>query len=265
MSDDLFDPAKMLEGHRAKVAAARVAEENRREQQRREERVAYARAQLWEHTGGDSLDAVAAAPASAPEYLATLASLFTGYVTALKDANPGLRLEDPAPGPDAERWGQGVARRAFSGNEGGVRELLEKAWDEPLLARSVIAYLRTWPPERPRDPQPLVALAEPEATQQETVGEDESAYRPAKEFYGDGKPIADIKKLHKVLKENKWIRSCKPNPQRLRIHAGDMHKYLSQPKQAADPLDLPSEVVDAAVRAVEQRKAEERARKEAGK
>jgi len=48
---------------------------------------------------------------------------------------------------------------------------------------------------------------------------DLTAYRPAKEFLGEDVPT--YKALRRVLRENPHIRTRKPGPQRLEVHAGD--------------------------------------------
>jgi hypothetical protein len=88
------------------------------------------------------------------------------------------------------------------------------------------------------------------------AGDDPTAYRPAKEFL-DQKRYPSYQAIRKALQAAPWIRTQKPSSQRLNIHASDWQRMLNQPV-VADPLDLPAETVDAAVKAVEQRKAEVR-------
>ena len=97
----------------------------------------------------------------------------------------------------------------------------------------------------------------------------QSALRPAKEFLNPTGYPKDFRELRRALEANPWIRQDRPISKktgrpvwnRLRIHAGDWHKFDEQRKEAVpDPLDLPAHVVDAAVREVEDRKAEQRPR-----
>jgi hypothetical protein len=75
---------------------------------------------------------------------------------------------------------------------------------------------------------------------------DSSAFRPASEcLLGE---IDDFGKLRRALRENNWIRTQKPSPQRLMVHAGDWLKYLS--RKASE-----NALLDEAVEAVEARKA----------
>jgi hypothetical protein len=82
---------------------------------------------------------------------------------------------------------------------------------------------------------------------------DATAFVPAKELLK--KPFDTYPRLRAALEKNRWIRTRKPSPQRLEVHAGDWHRFLAQRQSAPpDPLDLPAEVVDAAVRVVQERK-----------
>jgi hypothetical protein len=115
-----------------------------------------------------------------------------------------------------------------------------------------------------------VPSAEPPAAEHAPPSaEDESAYRPAREFIDAQFP--DHKAITKALGDNPSIRRRRPHskktgqpiPNRLSIHAGDWKAFLAKLKQAApDPLDLPAHVVGEAVQEVQERKAEERRRKE---
>jgi hypothetical protein len=91
-------------------------------------------------------------------------------------------------------------------------------------------------------------------------GDDESVYRPMKEFVKE--PFDTFAKVTSILKKNPWIRTLKPNPRRLKIHAGDWQKFLNEGATSpVDPLDMPAEMVDEAVREVEERKAKVRGSK----
>ena len=87
-------------------------------------------------------------------------------------------------------------------------------------------------------------------------GVDDDAFRPASEFVKG--PFDTFAKVRKVLKQNTWIRTQKPNKQRLKIHAGDWQKFLNVGPASVDPLDLPAEMVDKAVKEVADRTAKER-------
>jgi hypothetical protein len=117
-----------------------------------------------------------------------------------------------------------------------MRAIANNHW--PWVERLIDEYNGRWAPE--------AEVADP------------TAFRPAKEFLGE--QIPSYKALRKILDANSWIRRQKPSKHRLLIHAGDMHKYLSQAQVAPDPLDLPAEAVAEAVHAVEERKAQERAK-----
>jgi len=90
--------------------------------------------------------------------------------------------------------------------------------------------------------------------------EDTSAYLPASHFFDNR--FTTFKAIRKALDNNPWIRRHKPSPQRLTIHPGDWRQFLKGlGKAIVDPLDLPDAVLDAAIEAMEQRRAEERRRK----
>ena len=104
--------------------------------------------------------------------------------------------------------------------------------------------------------------------------EDETAYRPLKEFIDPEFP--SVKAINKALKANDWIRWRRPKDKngneirnRKNLHGGDWHKFKTQSAkkqsattQAVDPLDLPAYIVDEALAASERQK-EIRKRKEA--
>jgi hypothetical protein len=96
-------------------------------------------------------------------------------------------------------------------------------------------------------------------------GEEDDPYRPAKEFLGlDG---ADTyKALRATLKRHPQIRTRKPSPQRLEIHAGDWLAVTSAGDAAAfHALDASPERVEAFLAGARQRREWARQRKEAGK
>jgi hypothetical protein len=105
-------------------------------------------------------------------------------------------------------------------------------------------------------PDPVRTLAAPPV--------DNSAFRPAKELLSPEFPT--YKAQHRALEKNPQIRwqrptskKGKPIANRLEIHAGDWNEFLNQRAQAnPNPLDLPAEVVDAAVQEVERRKRQTR-------
>jgi hypothetical protein len=70
-----------------------------------------------------------------------------------------------------------------------------------------------------------------------------------------------IKAVRKHLEKHPAVRRKKPSPQRLLIHVGDLLKSLQNAGTAADPLDLPAEIVDKAVKEMELRKAKEKLHK----
>jgi hypothetical protein len=102
----------------------------------------------------------------------------------------------------------------------------------------------------------------------EAAAEDESAYRPAKEFI-DPERFPTFKAIRKALDQNEDIRhrrpisrqTGKPVSNRLEIHAGDWHAFLKQAQAAPEPGELPAQLVVTMVEEVEQRKAEERRRR----
>jgi hypothetical protein len=86
-----------------------------------------------------------------------------------------------------------------------------------------------------------------------TAATDDTAFRPASNFLDSRFP--HYKSLWAVLAAHPWIRRQKPSPQRLRIHAGDWHQYLSILNSAGcDVHDLSAETVDNFVAEVQQRK-----------
>lgn len=104
-----------------------------------------------------------------------------------------------------------------------------------------------------------------------TPAEDESAYRPAKEFIIAGQ-CESFKQLHKILAANPSIRHRRPNSRatgrpitnRLEVHAGDWMKYLNASRLVRrDPGDWQTPHADY-VKDVEARKAEELSRKMLG-
>ena len=54
---------------------------------------------------------------------------------------------------------------------------------------------------------------------------DPRSFMPASQALADWKPGADFKKLNKVLTALPYIRTRKPSPQRLEIHAGDWARF----------------------------------------
>lgn len=77
-------------------------------------------------------------------------------------------------------------------------------------------------------------------------GEDDSAFRPAKEMLTEPN-YGTYKALQKALNANPWIRTRRPRANRLLIHAGDWSKFLNS--QSPDPLDTDAEVIDAVLAA----------------
>jgi hypothetical protein len=100
-------------------------------------------------------------------------------------------------------------------------------------------------------------LIDPTQTDEPAGGgvDDATAYRPAKEFLVA--PFSDYKAIRKALEKNPRIRTRRPTTRRLLIHAGDWHEMRNHCTEM-DPLDMPAEAVDKAVREVERRKAEVR-------
>jgi hypothetical protein len=93
---------------------------------------------------------------------------------------------------------------------------------------------------------------------------DDSAYRPAKRFL-DGNRFRSHKRLSAALKRNPWIRTRKPSPQRLEVHAGDWDRYLAMLDEAGfDALDVAAETADAFLTEVRRRQEEIRRRKAGG-
>jgi hypothetical protein len=83
--------------------------------------------------------------------------------------------------------------------------------------------------------------------------DDDGAYRPATRFL-DSRRFPTYKRLHKALKKNPWIRTRKPSPQRLEVHAGDWDRYLALLDAAGfDALDMGAENVDAFLAEVRRR------------
>jgi hypothetical protein len=96
------------------------------------------------------------------------------------------------------------------------------------------------------------------------AAEDDSAYRPAKEFL-DAPRFPTIKRLRAALKRQPWIRTRKPSPQRLKIHAGDWHQYKAMLDAAGfDALDVAGETADAFMAEARRRQEEIRRRKAKG-
>ena len=97
-----------------------------------------------------------------------------------------------------------------------------------------------------------------------------AAFRPAAEFYGEGRPFRTAGELHRFLKSHPEIRTLyalardtgAPDPHRRLIHAGDWYAYLKT--AGADVLGFPEAgAVADALREEERRKAEERGRRAA--
>jgi hypothetical protein len=61
---------------------------------------------------------------------------------------------------------------------------------------------------------------------------DELSYVPASQCL-DTTRVTTIKKLHAALRANPWVRTHKPSPQRLEVHAGDWHRYIAKLDAAA--------------------------------
>jgi len=107
------------------------------------------------------------------------------------------------------------------------------------------------------EPPPAAALGA------QTVVEDDSAYRPAKEFLDT--QFTTYKRLRAALKANPWIRTQKPSTQRLVIHAGDWQRFRKGLDAAGfGALDLSAETVEAFMAEVRNRQQEIKQRK-AGK
>jgi hypothetical protein len=82
-----------------------------------------------------------------------------------------------------------------------------------------------------------------QTAKEELPADDDSAFRPASEFL-DPSRVPDYKRLQRILRANPWIRTRKPSPQRLQIHAGDWHDCLSRLDAAGfDALDARPELV----------------------
>jgi hypothetical protein len=99
--------------------------------------------------------------------------------------------------------------------------------------------------------------------------EDDTAYRPAKEFIKADDFPRTLRELKATLDECPWIKrrrppskkTGKPNPHRLEVHAGDWHKFLAtRIAKPDDPTEQNAAAVDALLDA-EKRKQEARARK----
>jgi hypothetical protein len=99
--------------------------------------------------------------------------------------------------------------------------------------------------------------------EQPPAAQDDSAFRPAKEFLDPPGFPEDYAELAAALEANPWVRWRRPKSERTgrevsnrrEVHAGDWHKFLEQRKQAiSDPLDLPAHLVDAAVQEAQARK-----------
>jgi hypothetical protein len=94
-----------------------------------------------------------------------------------------------------------------------------------------------------------------------TPAEDTTAYRPAKEFLDD-KRFTTHKRLLAALRAHPWIRTWKPSPQRLCIHAADWLVFRKGLDDAAfDALDAPAETVEAFLAGVRERQQAIRNRK----
>lgn len=91
-----------------------------------------------------------------------------------------------------------------------------------------------------------------------TTQDDESAYRPAKEFLNEETGFPNYNAIRRALQKNPAIKHKKAG-RRLTIHAGDWHKMLAE--RQVDPLDQQGQIVDAALDA-ERRKAEIDAKRE---
>jgi hypothetical protein len=93
---------------------------------------------------------------------------------------------------------------------------------------------------------------------------DDSAFRPASESL-DSTRFKTYKQLHAALKANPWIRTRKPSPQRLEIHAGDWQRFRNALDTAGfESLDVSAETAEGFMAEVRERQEEIRQRK-AGK
>jgi hypothetical protein len=91
--------------------------------------------------------------------------------------------------------------------------------------------------------------------------DDDSAFRPAKRCLDETR-FRNFKRLRAVLKANPWIRTRKPSPQRLKVHAGDWDRYLAMLDEAGfDALDVSAETMDAFLAEMRRRQEEIRRRK----
>jgi hypothetical protein len=117
---------------------------------------------------------------------------------------------------------------------------------------------------------PLVAAALYQGLQAQAEARD--AYRPAGEFYGQGKSVRDVWALRRILAANQWIRTRhapskktgRPVLNRPQVHAGDWREYQRRNGLTLDPLDLPADLADtllAEAAEIERRKGAERARR----
>jgi hypothetical protein len=100
---------------------------------------------------------------------------------------------------------------------------------------------------------------------QPRAAEDDSAFRPASELLAPEGFPKSYEELRRALDDNPWIGWRRPKSERtgrevgnrLEVHAGHWLRFLAQRKQAAaDPLDLPAHIVDAAVQEAQARKDE---------
>jgi hypothetical protein len=169
MSDDTFDPAQIANQHRAADDATREAAQRARGAQRLRDEALRALCPLQAHTNEAALNEALddPDPAAAPKYRETWASLVLRFGRALEDAHLAGRLPELAPESDGDKFARAIVKAACSGEEKGVRELLNTAWDSRSLVHSVNSYLRDVIPDkllysRPLDGQPVPVEATPE-------------------------------------------------------------------------------------------------------
>jgi hypothetical protein len=105
-----------------------------------------------------------------------------------------------------------------------------------------------------RDPFAIELLQRGAAAQVEA----RDAYRPARDFYGPGRPVADPWALRRLLKAHPQVRTRRPRRNRLEVHAGDWAHYVGL---AAPPAAVDDATVTAYLDEIDKRRAREHARK----